>query len=120
MRKLSNAIKGFIISFAMFVALFFSGCTKHHYHYVHSEYPDMPRIEKVIEVDNATVQGGCLYLDNESTNLCGNDLKVVLTQIKKLRINEDTYDKLLNNYNEFVAEQLATRKKEEVEYSFGF
>ena len=104
----------------MFFILIFSGCTKHHYHYIYSEYPDMPVIEKVAEVDNAFVKNGCLYFEQKNTNLCGEDLKIVLTQIELLRINEDTYQTVLNSYSEFVVEQKATRKKEEVNYSFGF
>jgi len=109
----------FLISI-IFSIFLFSGCTEHHYHYIHPEYPTFPKIEKVPEVENAFIYNGCLYFNKKNTNLCGEDLKIVLTQIKKLRINENTCIKILNTYDEFVENQEQNATKEEVNYSFGF
>jgi len=119
MKRFKRIRNSIIISLAMFLSIFFNGCTAHHYHFIYPEYPDLPKIEKVSEVKNATIRDGCLYFDENNTNLCGDNLKIVLTQIEKLRINETTCETLLNKYNKFIKEQKENRKKDEVDYSFG-
>lgn len=110
-------LRSFFIASAL--VFMFSGCVvKNNYEYIEPEYPVMPKIHKVPETTNTFVQGGCLYFDERNSNLCGDDLIVILSQIKKLRINEDTCEQLTIDYNRWVEEKKENPIEKESEYSW--
>ena len=103
---------------ALFAVFMLSGCvTKTHTIYVNPDFPNLPQIQKVPQTQNTYIQEGCLYFDKRNSNLCGDDLIVVLKQIKKLRTNEDTCLKVTDEYNLWVKAQ---DKNETVEDTFEF
>ena len=86
--------------------LFFSGCGSAKYIYIQPEYPILSSPRQVPEIKGAYLRAECLWFNDHNTNLCKNDLKVVLTQIEKLRENEKTCQKKLASYNDFVAKKI--------------
>ena len=94
-------IKYFVIISLLSTMFLMTGCSKE-YVYVHPEYPKLTAPRKVPEIKGAFIRKECLWLKNHNTNLCGNDLKVVLVQIKKLRVNEKICIEKINSYNEFI------------------
>jgi len=90
--------------------LFLSGCGKE-YIFVDPVYPKLSAPRKVPKLENTFVRKGCLWYKNHNTNLCGEDLKVILTHIKKLRSNEDVCQAKIEAYNGFVKKKLSESEK---------
>jgi len=86
-----------------FFLIFLSGCGTAKYIYIQPEYPILNAPRKVPEIKGAYLRKECLWFRDHNTNLCKDDLKVILTQIEKLRENERTCQKKMASYNEFVA-----------------
>jgi len=96
---MKNKIKYTII---LITILFLTGCGPTKYIYIQPEYPKLTAPRKVPDIDGAYLRKECLWLGLRNTNLCGDDLKVVLSQIDKLRVNEKTCEAKVASYNEFV------------------
>lgn len=92
-------------SFIVVITLFLSGCGSEKYIYIQPEYPLLSSPRKVPEINGAYLRKECMWFGDHNTNLCGNDLKLILTQIEKLRENEKTCQKKMVSYNEFVAKK---------------
>jgi len=90
--------KMFFISFLSLFIL--SGCGKE-YVYVKPSYPVL-KYPKKVEPLHGKIKNGCLYLDNHNTNLCGDDLKIILKQFKKYQINEKFCTENIESYNKFI------------------
>lgn len=95
-----------------------TGCTSTRTVYVEPEYPVIPKVIKVRKLKDTYVQNGCLYIKEKNSNLCDDDLKVVLTQVRNLRINEETCNREISSYNKWVQDQNKT--EDSYEYKFGF
>ena len=95
-----------------------TGCTMTRTVYVEPEYPVLTKPIKVRKLKDTYVQNGCLYIKEKNSNLCDDDLKVVLTQVRNLRINEETCDREISSYNKWVTDQNKT--KDSYEYNIGF
>lgn len=108
-----------LIASLLIVTVMFTGCTKTVYVYNDPKYPEMRKLEKVSELPNSYIFKKCLFIDDRNTSLCGNDLNKVITQVKKLRVNESTCDAMVDVYNEFIETQ-KTQPKKDTEYNFGF
>ena len=109
------------IGLSTLLVLVMSGCvTKTHTIYVNPEYPELPTINKVANTNNTFILDGCLHINEKNSNLCDDDLSLVLGQIKKLRINEKTCIKANDTYNKWVADQNATEDTTETEFGISF
>jgi len=105
-----NLIKYIVIAFSL---MMLSGCGSDKYIYIKPEYPIITAPRSVPLIDGAFVRKGCLWIEKHNTMLCDNDLKLVLTQIDKLRENEKTCQRKADSYNEFVTKKI---QKDVTEY----
>jgi len=96
---MKNLIKYVIIVTSL---LFLTGCGPTKYIYIQPEYPRLTAPRSVPAFNGAYLRKGCLWIGVRNTNLCGDDLKIVLSQIEKLRVNEKTCKAKVASYNEFV------------------
>jgi len=95
---------------ASVISILLNGCfetTK--YVYIQPEYTKLKAPRTVSKVDNSFIRNECLWLDNHSTNLCGNDLSIIMNQIISLRNNEKTCINVIHSYNEFVDSKSSTK-----------
>jgi len=105
--KIKSSFSSMIgISLSIIFIFLLSGCvTKTHTIYIHPEYIKLPKITTVEKINSTYVQNGCLFINDKNTSLCGNELGIIITHIKKLRINEQTCTKMINDYNKWVEKQ---------------
>lgn len=91
-----------IVMVALVIGL--SGCSPK-FVYIDPEYPKIAVPRKVPYTEGALIRERCLWLNKNNTNLCGNDLKVILTTIDDLRTNDATFRKNIASYNAFVKQK---------------
>ena len=89
--------------FLIVSAIILSGCGTR-FVYVDPVYPKISQPRKVPHTNGAFVRDRCLWLDKKNTNLCDNDLKIVLRTIQDLRTNDATFRKNIVSYNVFVVD----------------
>lgn len=95
---------------ALSLAIFLSGCMTE-YVYIKPEYPSISEPREVQYTPGAKIRKGCLFLYENNTSLCGNDLKVILTTIGDLRTNDATFRKNIASYNDFVKQKREEQSK---------
>ena len=100
-----------VLLFGVFSILMLDGCSETKYIYVEPEYPTLTAPINVQPLKNVYVRKGCLFIDIHNTNLCNDDLKVVLTQINKYKVNQSTCIKMIQEYDNFKNEYDANRNK---------
>ena len=90
--------------FLLATVFLLSGCGTR-FVYIDPTYPRIAQPRIVPHTTGAFVRDRCLWLNNSNTNLCDNDLKVILRTIQDLRINDATFRKNIASYNDFVVQQ---------------
>ena len=85
--------------------LLFTGCTETKYVFVKPEYPTLKAPREVKTNDSIVVRDRCLFINDTNTNLCNEDLEIVLTQINKYKVNQTTCTKMVSEYDDFKKNQ---------------
>ena len=85
--------------------LLFTGCTEIKYVFVKPEYPTLKAPREVRTNDSIIVRDRCLFINDNNTSLCNEDLEIVLTQINKYKVNQVTCTKMVSEYDGFKKSQ---------------